>query len=756
MKQAKRGFIIIKVLQGIVLSLLLTSVLSFNFAGKVVPKAEAQTAQWIGKTPAMSGETYQVAIAGNYVYTTSSLGFHIADVSTPSKILVKSFFDSTIFLAIAVSGNYAYVGADKNFKVFQVTDPANPVVAGSLTLGEAINGITISGTKAYVSIGTLGLAIINISNPAAPSVLGTLNTPNFARASAITGTTAVIADTTGVITADVSNSASPRVLGTLAAAVAMDVSLSGSYAYVADANISTGGLLVVSIANPSSPQLVNRVITRGAASGLTVLGSYLFMTEYSGITTNNGLEIFNLSNPALPQSASFVALTGFLRGRPAVVSGFAVVASGQGGLVTINITNPSSPSVLGRLGKVINVPAVAISGSYLYAVNNVSSGNKADIWIYNISQPNAPVHIATFTLGAVNDLTIEGNYLYATDNQTLKIINIQNPLSPTLTGTLNLPDSGYGVTVASGKAYIADYLAGLVIANVSNPAAPSILGQLDTPGQAFSVAVSGNTAIVADGSGTSTGAVQSIDVANAAAPRILSSFTTANFANDVVISGNLAYVAARTAGLYILNISNPSALQQVSRTVTKDSAFGVYVSGTSAYVAISSNTTKGLQIFNVSNPAAPQETAFLTLPYPGGVVGVVRAVTASGGYAFLTDDNYLIDIASVGTTPTPLQLVKTGPSSVSRGGTIAYTLTITNPTSQTMTALSLADAVPAGSTYVSGQTKVNGSTVTEAAGDDSFTLNNNVLYFSGFQFQSIAPTGQPGSTITVTFQVTAN
>ncbi|HLB95304.1 MAG TPA: hypothetical protein VJK26_00125, partial [Patescibacteria group bacterium] len=569
--------------------------------------------QWIGRALGM-GEAVQIAYSGNFAYVTSSVGFHIADVSTPSKILIKSTLEVSQAYAVAVSGNYAYVGTtDNNFKVIQVSDPTKPSVVGSLTLGETINGITISGTKAYVSAGTVGLVIVNVSSPSAPNILGTLNTPGFARASAISGTTAVIADEAAMITADVSNPAAPQQRGTLATSTASDVVISGSYAFVADAGAG-GGLVVANIANPSLPQKLTTLVARGNLVGLTLAGSYLYGVDSSGLTTNNGLEVFDISSPSAPRSVGFLALTGFLRARLVLSGSTALVASGQNGLATVNVATPASPQLIANLLKVDRVGAVATSGSYLYAANFF--GLLTNLWIFNISQANSPVHVATMNLGSVNDLTIEGNYLYAADGNTLKIINIQNPSQPVQVSSLNLPDYASGLAVTGGKAYIADSLAGLVIVNVSNPSAPTISGQTDTPGYAFGVAVSGSIAILADG----TGGIRSIDVTDSSAPRLLGSLSTASAARDVAISGSYAYVAAGRnltvdkAALYAVNFSNPSALQQTDLRLFRLSAYalGVSISGTNLFVATGDSLTdRGLQIFSLIYPASPQETVFL-------------------------------------------------------------------------------------------------------------------------------------------------
>ena len=78
---------------------------------------------------------------------------------------------------------------------------------------------------------------------------------------------------------------------------------------------------------------------------------------------------------------------------------------------------------------------------------------------------------------------------------------------------------------------------------------------------------------------------------------------TIGFSRGVAVSGNYAYVAAETAGLQVIDLSNPANPQRVGGYDSSGIALGVAVSGTYAYLADANN---GLQVIDVSNPANPQ------------------------------------------------------------------------------------------------------------------------------------------------------
>ncbi len=75
----------------------------------------------------------------------------------------------------------------------------------------------------------------------------------------------------------------------------------------------------------------------------------------------------------------------------------------------------------------------------------------------------------------------------------------------------------------------------------------------------------------------------------------------------MAVAGNYAYVVDATAGLYIIDVSLPSAPAEVGFCILPDDAFDVAVAGNYAYVA---DGNRGLRIIDVSLPSAPIEVGF--------------------------------------------------------------------------------------------------------------------------------------------------
>ncbi|NIW44855.1 MAG: hypothetical protein GWN30_08845, partial [Gammaproteobacteria bacterium] len=96
--------------------------------------------------------------------------------------------------AVFVVNDYMYFGSGYELNIIDISNPADPSPVGSLLLFRPIERLTVVGNYAYVATGNIGLTIVNISNPAAPSMVSFINTPGFAFDVAVANNIAYVAD----------------------------------------------------------------------------------------------------------------------------------------------------------------------------------------------------------------------------------------------------------------------------------------------------------------------------------------------------------------------------------------------------------------------------------------------------------------------------------------------------------------------------------------------------------------------------------
>src|SRR6266704_941005 len=184
-----------------------------------------------------------------------------------------------------------------------------------------------------------------------------------------------------------------------------------------------------------------------------------------------------------------------------------------------------------------------------------------------------------------------------------------------------------------------------------SPASRTIrLANHDTPGWAFDVATLGTMALVADYSA----GLQLIDLSNPSAPSLIGHYTTAGIATRVLVSESHAIVG-HSAGVDILDLSNPALPFRIGQVQPADPFQDIAISGNSIFIAETSTGgplgSANLEVFDISNPSLP----VLRSRY-NTTAGRPEAVGAKGNLAFLatsTSPNNLGQIIDFSDPATP-------------------------------------------------------------------------------------------------------
>lgn len=188
---------------------------------------------------------------------------------------------------------------------------------------------------------------------------------------------------------------------------------------------------------------------------------------------------------------------------------------------------------------------------------------------------------------------------------------------------------------------------------------PTAMSFLSLPGFANGVDVSGDHAYVAAGSA----GLHVVDVSDPSAPFRVATVNTPGNANDVRVANGYAYIADGPNGLQIVDVNNPAAPSLVGGIDTPGTATDVAVLNGRAYVADGSS---GLRVIDVSVPTAPLALGAVDTP------GNARGVDAVDDFALVADAQGGVHIVSVANPASPVILgsTHTRPNSVSRAADV--------------------------------------------------------------------------------------
>ena len=117
---------------------------------------------------------------------------------------------------------------------------------------------------------------------------------------------------------------------------------------------------------------------------------------------------------------------------------------------------------------------IEVGGHYAYIVAD------AGLVVIDFNEPLAPVHVATVELNDARDVFQQFRYLFVTDADGLKSIDITLPEQPKLIANNTVPfDDAHRVFVARTYAYVAAGAEGLVIVDVESPQNMKVYDRLD-------------------------------------------------------------------------------------------------------------------------------------------------------------------------------------------------------------------------------------------------------------------------------------
>ncbi|MHB1035357.1 MAG: Ig-like domain-containing protein [Pirellulales bacterium] len=686
-----------------------------------------------------TGKAYAVAVSGTLAYVADyNEGLQILDVANPAApVRLGGYkYNTTGFaMDVVIVGNLAYVAdGTAGLQIVDVSNSGSPVLLGRYdTLGAAYS-VVISGTLAYVADYNGGLQIIDVTNPAAPVRLGGYSTSSSAWSVAVWGTMAYVAEfDAGIEILDITNSAAPvRVGGYHTSGRAFGVAAAGTMAYVADEH---SGLEILDVTDPAMPELVGAYDTGGAARDVTLAGTLAYVADDTG-----GLQIIDVNNPVAPAWLGQMPPGRYALG-VAVAGTTAYVADEEAGVQIVDLSQPSSSWMLDLeaasdtgISSVDNLTGdntptfrvslpngwyfrfyrddVQISADYesgmtysapvqpdgtwdygvgtVDAAGNVSAPAKALSVTIDASIPGAPDLLEVSDIGISNadnltnldnsrpDKVLQfavGNTivgatvtLYADGTAIGSAVAEGVTTTVTTNGAFDLGDGPRAITARQtppGRLESTDSAVLVVtIDTVALVMSPVRLGGYNTSGSAQGVALSGTVAYVADGSA----GLVILDVTNPAAPVRLGGRSAGN-ALDVAVAGTTAYVAGGASGLVIIDVTNPAAPVLLGTYNTSGSARGVAVSGMLAFVA---DDVGGLVTIDVTNPAAPVRLGgYATL-------GPAFDVAVSGTLAYVADvsANTGLEIIDVADPAAPVRLggyeTRRGVSGVAVSGTVAY------------------------------------------------------------------------------------
>lgn len=333
------------------------------------------------------GSPRDIVFWNDIAYTLHGTDVHSFDLSDPTRPVYHDGVYFSLGGPMAVSGDYLYMSNDRAklliFDLAGATDPYRPplITQFQLPSGDESGSIVISGTRAYVQPYSGNLTVVDISDPAAPSVVGTVpnTTPpnedanNLAISNGVLYACVRVGIAGQLMLFDVGTDPDhPALIATYATDAAVNgVRVSGTTAYLTDEG---EGVIMLDCSNPASPVRVGDIPGPEWMRKEALDGDLLYVTDKW-----HGLSILDVSDPNhIPMNPVASYDSGGDENWGIVVQdGLAYLSAGTAGLEILDVSNPASPALVGEFpipSFVTHFDDVAVSNGVAYVGASWGSG----------------------------------------------------------------------------------------------------------------------------------------------------------------------------------------------------------------------------------------------------------------------------------------------------------------------------------------------------------------------------------------------
>jgi len=420
-----------------------------------------------------------MGMAGEYLCM-SGAGLTVWDMSNPAEPQWVASVDTTFGVYYGmISGNHGYLATQYNgLRIIDLSNPLQPVEVAACDSGGWTWDVTVTGSDAVVLKGTVSenqLDVWNIADPAHPVFEGSIGTETTGPHRVASSGNLVCA--TGmrpyyaVTVVDISSPAAPVEVSSFGPGGGVSrMEIVGSIAYGAGI-----GLRTMDISDPHHlSELTHTYPICGSGLDVAIRGNYAYLVEHQSGMGTDGMVVFEVNNPAEPESLGCVLQEGIQR---IVIAGdYAYLAGGQC-LYTFSLANPAVPQCVNVLSPPTadSDPGLGVLNGYLYY------GAWSSLYVYSLSNPAAPQLVGSCNLGggSVFDLVAADNYVYvAAGVSGMRIVDIYDPTSPTEINWIG----GYwvGSVAAAGNIAIMDDRTRISIYDVTYPDDPRLVGYYST------------------------------------------------------------------------------------------------------------------------------------------------------------------------------------------------------------------------------------------------------------------------------------
>lgn len=482
---------------------------------------------------------------------------------------------------------------------------------------------TLMSKIAYITLGSAGLLMYDISNPTAAKFLGHYKDGDYIEHIIVKGKNAfVTGDDYGLRIIDVSSPKNPKfIMDYSEVEYLSDIEMQDDYIFGLE---MWTGLHVIDIRNPKNPNLVDTYsIYENDANEIRIKDNFLYLVGLDSI------EILDISNP---QHIFFVTIWDFDVGIYSFdFYGLTAIISDYGNVLFYNISNPSNFTLITKYYDVrCRSISIQVVDHYVF-----SFGYRGFI-CFDVENPNNIVKVNEFIRrsGFAFRGLIHDEFIYLIDySMGIEIVYIGDlTITPLSAGKIITGGYTRDAFVQGNLAYISNLRGGLEILDVDNPTNPKLICKYTESSSYYtSIYLENNKLYLTD---YATKTIEILDVSDPTSPERLSSlyddFIGLGLDSDMIVKDDIVFVIdiayhypSLVGMLNIVNCTNPANVSVINSMYNQNAVFyDFYLVENHIFLA----TSEGLLIYEISNE------------YNLTLISEYSEISSSIGGVFVRDD----------------------------------------------------------------------------------------------------------------------
>jgi hypothetical protein len=271
---------------------------------------------------------------------------------------------------LVIRGDWGYFISNSNFEIVDLSNPAIPSIAHTLALSGTAATLDLAGNNAYIDVSGSGLQVVDITQPTVPFVSGILGLSSTSRKAVVEGnqlyqvwSTAGASGGAGFRILDISTPTVPvAVVDTMfisSPSTFQSLDVDGDVVCIA---AESDGLWVVNVGNPTAPVVKSTLpVTVGAIADVVVDGHHAYCAARTG-----GLVIYDLTSET--QVGTLVGPQAYTK---IVKAGNRVYLAGSTEIRVMEVADPTAPVMGSSYGSVLQ-DVLRVDGTRLYTLSRFS------------------------------------------------------------------------------------------------------------------------------------------------------------------------------------------------------------------------------------------------------------------------------------------------------------------------------------------------------------------------------------------------